>query len=136
MNFMSLDYQITTEGDITFINFLTTVTFDKITRAVDDLAEHFSIEKRLWNLTVGYDMNSLEIQNIVEYISDKLPQKAKAAVVAPDDLSYGLSRMLEARRSRVCTHPHLFSVQWMKLYHGLIVRSSLIFYIAPSSSYQ
>jgi hypothetical protein len=105
---MSEYYQITSEGDITHITFLTTATFQEMTNVVNDLVGYSPLNKRLWNFAAGLDMSSLQIQTVAEYISEKLPQKAKAAVVAPDGLSFGLSRMLEARRTRLHTSTLIF----------------------------
>jgi hypothetical protein len=115
---MRLTYKISSSLGITVIRFLSVATYDGIVKAVNDLADSSSIDKRLWDLTAGLDMSSLETQNLAEFISEKLPRHAKAAVVAPDGLAFGVSRMLEARRINMYTTTFIFrtmdeAVHWL-----------------------
>ena len=95
---MTENYKISTYSGVNFIKFLTLGTYDTFSQVVDDLADGSCTGKRLWDLTAGVDMTSLEFQQIGRIIRIRLPEKAKAAVIVYDDLSFGSCRMIEVNR--------------------------------------
>lgn len=56
--------------------------------------------KRLWDMSCGYDLSEEELQTAAMTSRDtEMPENSKVAVVAPDDLSFGITRMYSVHRN-------------------------------------
>jgi len=96
---MSKIYIIEYINDILKIKFYDKPTFEEVQCAIDDIAENYHYEKRLWNLSESnFNFTTQEIINISKYGKSKLIQPNKIAIIATDDLVYGEMRQFMVYR--------------------------------------
>ena len=83
---MSKNYLIDYIDGITRIKFLHKPTYDEAKMAIDDIAENFPYDKRLWNISnIHFNFTIGEIMSIAEYGKTKFTKPNKIALVASDD---------------------------------------------------
>ncbi len=105
---MSKLYNIQYSNGITKITFFEKPTFEEAQHAIDDVAENYPYEKRLWNLSESnFNFTHQEIINISRYGKSKFIKKNKMGIVATDVLVYGQMRQLmvyrkEEDKSDIC----------------------------------
>ena len=98
---MAKIYLINHENGITCVRFIQKPSYADLQRAVDDLAENYPYEFRLWDLSdVLFDLSMEDIQAIADYGKRRFTKPNKAAFVAPQDLSYGVMRAFEVYRKQ------------------------------------
>lgn len=98
---MSKNYLIDYIDGITRIKFLHKPTYDEAKMAIDDIAENFPYDKRLWNISnIHFNFTIGEIMSIAEYGKTKFTKPNKIALVASDDLAYGEMRQFEVYREQ------------------------------------
>ena len=68
--------------------------------AIDEAARIDEHGLRLWDLSEGIDLPSSQLKQIAEYGKNKLSTSAKVAIVAPQDLTFGLTRVYEVYREQ------------------------------------
>ena len=96
---MSKIYNIEYLNGITKINFLEKPTFEEVQHAIDDVAENYPYEKRLWNLSdSNFNFTTKEIIDISKYGKSKFIKPNKIAIVATNDLAYGEMRQFMVYR--------------------------------------
>ena len=118
---MAKHYTIEQVDGITIIVFLKTPTFDEAKEVIDKLAEENSYHFRLWDFShVLFNFTSVEIQEIALYAKSKFLEKNRIAVVAPQDLAYGILRAFEVyRRQDMHSIPRAFrtkqeALKWLE----------------------
>jgi len=96
---MTRNYTIDRSDGITTIQFHQEPSLKDIQHAIDDVASDRANELRLWDLTSGgLSLRGPELRQLGEYGKSKLHHRSKVAIVAPEDLAFGLARMLEVYR--------------------------------------
>lgn len=96
---MSKNYLIEHENGITKIKFYSKPTYNEAKDAIDDIAENFPYEKRLWDLNnVDFDFSTDEIIKIAAYGKSKFLKPNRIALIASDDLVYGEMRQFMVYR--------------------------------------
>lgn len=96
---MSKTHTITIEDGITRIKFLAKPTFDQVKLIIDEIAENYPYEKRLWDLSaIKFDFTTIEIRMISEYGKRIFTKPNKLAIYVTDDLAYGEMRQFEVYR--------------------------------------
>ena len=92
-------YSINLVDEIVIITFNNKPDLQDIKSAVDTIKENYSDNKRLWDLTNSkVDFSREQIMELAEYSKSNLPQSIRAAIVANDDLGFGISREYEVYR--------------------------------------
>ncbi len=98
---MTKKYTIQEVNDITTIVFLQAPTFDDAKEVIDTIAKNNSYHLRLWDFSsVLFNFTRDEIQEIATYGKSMFLEKNRIAVVAPQDLAYGMLRTFEAYRDQ------------------------------------
>ena len=93
------NYTVEIVDDVTAVLFLIKPGPDEIRKSIDEVASISASGLRLWDLSAGgWDLTSEKLEEIADYAKTKLMLPSKVAIVAPKDLSYGLSRVYEALR--------------------------------------
>jgi len=96
----SRNYSINNSDGITAICFLKPPSPDDIFNAVDDVAAGFPSNLRLWDLSQSrLNLTGDQLHVIADYAKSKLIEPSKLVVVAPNDLTFGLSRLFSVYRS-------------------------------------
>ena len=108
----------TTDGIIT-VRFNKEPGFDEICLAIDDVADNYHGELRLWDLSCGLTLTNDQVQQLAEYSKFRLHKPARLAIVAPQDLSFGLLRMYEVYRKEEHINQKIFRSEqeardWLK----------------------
>jgi len=89
-------YQITKMGDITVVKFIHQPGYKDFYDALEKVLKQGQCARyRLWDLTCGFDLSIPEIKDLGLYsksLIDGLP--AMVGVIAPDNLSFGLAKMI------------------------------------------
>ena len=92
-------HEITVVGGITKIKFLQSPGIEEAKAIIDDLAENYPYEKRLWDLSdIVFNWTLEEIKTISEYGKYKFSRPNKLAVYAVDNVSFGEMRQFEVYR--------------------------------------
>lgn len=98
---MSKNYSIEYINGITRIQFLTKPSFNDAQIAIDDIAENFPYEKRLWDLSnIKFDFTMKDIKAIAEYGKSKFIKPNKLAIIAPDNWAYIELHIFQAHRKQ------------------------------------
>ena len=95
---MNKDYTIETIDGITVVRFHQKPDFNDICSAIDDISKEYPSPLRLWDLSCGVDLTATELEQMAKYAKTKFLTPSKAALVAPSDLAFGLSRIHEVYR--------------------------------------
>jgi len=95
---MSEIYKIEYLNGITRIEFLKNPTYKDATTAIDDIAENYPYEKRLWVLSFDFSFTEQEIKDISKYGKSIFINPNKIAIVANGDLAYGEMRQFMVYR--------------------------------------
>ena len=95
---MDKNHSIDTTGGIITVRFNREPGFEEICLAIDDVADKYPGELRLWDLSCGLSLTNDQVQQLAEYGKSRLYKPARLAIVAPQDLSFGLLRMYEVYR--------------------------------------
>ena len=97
---MSKIYTITEDRGFTKIKFLAKPAYDDIVGIIDEIAEHYPYERRLWDLSeIEFDLTAQELQAIALYGKGKFPLPNKMAFLTDNDLIFGELRMFEGYRA-------------------------------------
>lgn len=110
---------------ITVIDAITVITFhrkpilDEFYRTVDTVVQDGQPSVRLWDLSCGLELTSNELISLASYARCKFNQSSRAAIVAPDDLTYGLFRLLDVYRDDCTVEQMIFrskpeAVDWLR----------------------
>jgi hypothetical protein len=95
------NYTIKQVNGITIIAFSQPPTFDEAKEVIDKLANDNSYHLRLWDFSNAvFNFTMDEIKSIAVYGKSKFLEKNRLALVAPQDLAYGLLRAFEVYREQ------------------------------------
>ena len=98
---MSKNYSIEYINGITRVQFSSKPSYSEVKTIVDDIAENFPYEKRLWDLSnIKFNFTMDEIKAIAAYGKTKFLKPNKLAIIAPDDLAYAEVRVFEVYREQ------------------------------------
>lgn len=97
---MANNHTITRERGVTIVRFESAPTFAQVRAAFDELAQLEGGDPlRLWDLTCGVRFSHHEVTSLARAGSrGPQPARSRVAIIADDDLSFGLSRMYGAYR--------------------------------------
>ena len=96
---MPKEYKIEKVDSVTTIVFAKDPTLAEAKEVIDQLAENKSYHLRLWDFSnVLFNFTLEEIQEIAQYGKTKFVERNRIAVVAPQDLAYGILRSFEVYR--------------------------------------
>lgn len=90
---MAKNYSVDITGQITTVRFSRAPGVDDVRAALDEVFERSPSRLRLWDLTCGVDLPPEQVRELAEHGKSLTSPVAKVAVVATEDLTYGLSRM-------------------------------------------
>ena len=104
---------------ITAIRFTQKPEFSDIIQAIDEASKTDAEGLRLWDLSAGLDLSDPQLRQIAEYGKNKLPASAKVAIVAPQDLTFGITRVYEVYRKHEQLDFMVFrteqeAIKWLK----------------------
>ena len=98
---MEKNYTIDIIDGVTTIRYAEKPSMRDIQAAIDDAARINQRGKRLWNFSKGgLNLTSTQIQGLADYAKTKFSPPSRVAIVASEDLAFGLSRMYEAFRAQ------------------------------------
>ena len=95
---MAANFQIEFRDGITTIRFSTSPGLDDIYKAIDAVVENYLSGLRIWDFSNGFNLADAELKQLAEYGKSKFPIPSKVAVVAPNDLAYGVARVHDVYR--------------------------------------
>ncbi len=113
-------YSIYSQDDIIVVDFLTQPSFKGFRNAIDDVALCEQNRLRLWDLTCGIKLTTAEVKALARYAKSKLTTPlSRAAIVAPDDLTFGLFRVHDVEREDLLVEQFVFrnrrdALAWLK----------------------
>jgi hypothetical protein len=97
---MAKSYTIEYVSDVTKVLFIKTPSYSEIKFVIDDIADNFPYEKRLWNLiNTQFNFSENNLKAIAEYGKTKFTAPNKLAVVAPNDMAYEEMKIFQDYRS-------------------------------------
>ncbi len=116
---MNKSYSIETTDGITIVRFRQKPGFEDICNAIDDVSKASLGPLRLWDLSCGIDVSATELEQMAKYAKTKFLTPSKAAIVAPMDLAFGLSRIHEVYRNDDFVEENVFRTEqearnWLK----------------------
>ena len=84
-SYMSKIYEIDYLNGITRIRLLDRPTFDDLKVIIDEIAENYPYEKRLWDLSnIDFHFTISELHDIAEYGKKKFIKPNNMAIISPD----------------------------------------------------
>lgn len=116
---MEKNYSIEVVDRICVTRFSQKPTPSEIISALDDVSAIGEFQRRLWIFHDGVDLKTEEVKKIAKYGLVVWPVPSRAAIVAPDDLSFGLARMHGALREQEGLETRVFrteqkAIAWLK----------------------
>ena len=113
-------FSIYSEDDIIVVDFLKQPSFKGFRNAIDDVALCEQNRLRLWDLTCGIRLTMAEVKALARYAKSKFTTPfSRAAIVAPDDLTFGLFRVHDVEREDPLVEQFVFrkkrdALAWLK----------------------
>ncbi len=95
---MATIYQIESKDGITTIRFSTNPGLDDICKAIDDVVENHQSPLRAWDFSNGFNLTDAELKKLAAYGKSKFSIPSKVAVIASNDLAYGVARVHDVYR--------------------------------------
>jgi hypothetical protein len=116
---MDKKYSIENIDGIVEVRFLQNPQAQDICDSLDDAAQIHANDLRLWDFSCGVDLTSHDIEIVAEHAKIIQMQSGKVAIVAPQDLTYGLFRMYEVHRHEERVQINVFRTlqdarEWLK----------------------
>ncbi|MGD2099669.1 MAG: hypothetical protein PVG35_18985 [Desulfobacterales bacterium] len=117
---MNKNYTVEIVRDITVVRFLNKPEPDDIRMSIDEVATIRASGLRLWDLSQsGWNLTNTELVEIADYAKARLMLPSKVAMVAPKDLSYGVSRVYEVFRRQEGLEIEIFrteqkAIDWLE----------------------
>jgi hypothetical protein len=105
---------------IIFVDFLKPPSVENFRNAIDDVSLCELNQLRLWDLTCGIKLTTAEIKALARYAKSKFTTPfSKAAIVAPDNLTFGLFRLHDVEREDSLVEQIVFrtkqeALAWLK----------------------
>jgi hypothetical protein len=113
-------FSIYSLGGIIFVDFLKPPSVENFKNAIDDVVLCERNRRRLWDLTCGIKFTTAEIKALARYAKSELTTPfSKAAIVAPDNLTFGLFRVHDVEREDSLVEQIVFrnkrdALAWLK----------------------
>ena len=96
---MDKNYSIDSTDGVTVVRFYKRLGIDEIRNAIIDVAENHLSDLRLWDFSkADINLTSSQIEELAKYGKSKFSIPSKVAIVAPEDLAFGLMRIYEVYR--------------------------------------
>lgn len=95
---MQKPYSFEVVDGISVVRFFKEPTLPEILGAMDEVVAKGVTRRRLWIFQFGANFTTSEIKKIAGHGIEMWPMPSRSAVVAPDDLTFGLARMHEVFR--------------------------------------
>lgn len=116
---MANKYIIEIEDGIIKVRFIENPSADDICDSLDDAARITPGNLRLWDYTCGADLTNGDIEKVASHAKSNNMQSGKVAIVAPQDLTYGVFRVYIAHREEDRIQLAAFrteekAVEWLK----------------------
>ena len=116
---MTKAYTIESTDGITIVRFIRKVVLEDICRAIDDVAENYLSDLRLWDFSCGSSLSFTEIRQVAIYGKSKFLIPSKVAIIAQDDLTFGLARAHDVYREDEIIKEMVFrnekeAISWLK----------------------
>lgn len=108
---MGTHYLIESKDGITTIRFSTSPGLDEICKAIDDVVEKYPSGLRLWDFSNGFNLTDADLKKLGEYGKSKFAIPSKVAVVAPNDLAYGVARVHDVYRENQFLEQRIFRTE-------------------------
>ena len=106
---MAETYTINVTEGVTIVRFSSEPGFHDIKSAIDDVAAMEPNNLRLWDFSVsGFNLSAAELSELAGYGKSKTFTPLRVAIVAPDDLAFGLSRMFKVYRENGLSEHRIF----------------------------
>lgn len=119
---MSDLFSIYSQEGIIAVDFSKSPSVDIFKNAIDDVSLCENNMLRLWDMTCRIDLTTAEVRALARYAKSKLKTPfSKVAIVAPDDLTFGLFRLHEVEREDRFLKQRVFrtkqdALAWLKRY--------------------
>lgn len=112
-------YSIEVIDGIAITRFFRKATMSEIIEAMNEVLENHLSPLRLWEFKAGADVDSNQIKDIARYGQKIWPVPSRAAIVASDNLSFGLARIHDAYRVQELHETRVFrtveaALQWLR----------------------
>ena len=96
---MNKIFTIIQHDDITEVKYSSPPGLQDLLDATFEHANSEVKQKRLWDMSCGYNVSIEDLQQIAQAGRKiDMPEHSKVAIVAPDDLSFGLTRVYSVHR--------------------------------------
>ena len=96
---MASKYTIESSQGITTVRFSLAPGEEVLRSAIDELADHYQNDLRLWDFSIfGLSLSNSQLEKLAEYGKRRFTNPSRVAIVASEDLTFGLSRMYEVYR--------------------------------------
>ena len=105
---MSEDFLVEHRDGVDIVRILRTLSFEATLRALDEIVNHVSADRRMWVLSEHMTLTSKEITEISARARDRWPLASRVALVASDDLAYGILRMYATYREDATLNNRVF----------------------------
>ena len=117
---MNKKYSIELLDEIITIRYSERPEMDDIRQSMDETAGIARSGLRLWDFSNGaINLNNDQLQELADYGKMLFMPPSKAAIVAPEDLTYGLLRVYEVFRKQDLVEIEIFrteqeAIDWLK----------------------
>lgn len=116
---MEKKYLIENVDGIVEVRFIENPEAQDICDSLDDAAQINPNNLRLWDFSNGADLASKDIEKVAEHAKTIQIQSGKVAIVAPQNLTYGLFRMYQVYRKEERIQLNVFrsaheAREWLK----------------------
>ena len=117
---MNKNYRVDITDGITTVCYSKAPGMDDIRSSIDEAAAINRSGLRLWNFSSGsLNLSSAQLQELSEYAQSKFLPPSKVAIVASEDLAFGLSRVYEVFREQEQVELEIFRIEqeaidWLK----------------------
>lgn len=103
-----MTYIITSEGAVTVVRFLSDPTVEELRQIIQE-SENFDSELELWDFRAcTFAFSSEQMQGLAALAKSKQRYPVRTALVADQDLSYGMSRVYSAYRRHTGNETNVF----------------------------
>lgn len=97
---MDQAFEVEIADGITWVRFSRKPVIAEIVAALEEVARRDGPTDRIWDFTPGIDLGGNMLRQVSEHSRRILPMAARVAFVAPDALSFGLSRAYTVYREQ------------------------------------
>jgi hypothetical protein len=108
---MASNYLIEYRDDITTIRFSTSPGLDDIRNAIDDVVENHLSPLRVWDFSNGFNLTDAELKELAAYGKSKFSIPSRVAVIASNDLAYGVARVYDVYREDAFLEQQIFRTE-------------------------